>query len=193
MKHVSDLWGKSTRKSRQTSLCWFNNIVFILSSGGSSAVAGQRLSLMLNSTGFVPLLVTNQTYLGPPAASQCISWSLSAQKALATMTLWQHTSSQGGVKGLYPCNSSPMSLRKLCCQISTKLLIWKLPLAVSRVRSFTELQVWFQDLAIITLQEVSRLSRVVWGHEPVQETCELNHGYAWRHSAGVLPLWGYSL
>lgn len=167
--------------------------MFILSSACSSAVAGQRLPLMLNSTGLVSLLLTNRTYLAPPAASQCISWSLSSQKALSTMAAWQHASSQGGMKGSIPAIPAPYLWgNPLCCQISTKVLICKLPRGASRARTLTELQVCFQDLAIIMLQEVSRLSRVVWGHEAVQETRKLNHGYAWRHSAGVLPLWGYS-
>lgn len=80
-----------------------------------------------------------------------------------------------------------------CCQKSTKLLVWKLPLATPEVREQNfKLNLCFQDLAIITLQEVRRLSRVPWGHKAVQEPCELNHYDAWRHSAGVLYLWGCS-
>lgn len=87
MKHVSDLWGKSTRKPRQRSLLYLSTAIYSSSLACSAAVAGQGLLLTLNSPGFVPLSLTRQTYLGqewlgPPAASQCIGWRQNARKAV---------------------------------------------------------------------------------------------------------------
>lgn len=98
-------------------------------------------------------------------------------------------------RGFLPAIPAPRLWRNYdCCQKSTKLLIWKLPLAVPGVRALTEIQgkLMLPDLAIITLQEVRRLSGALWGHKAVQEPCKLNHYYAWRHSASVLHLWGCS-
>uniref|UniRef100_A0A663EDG1 Uncharacterized protein n=1 Tax=Aquila chrysaetos chrysaetos TaxID=223781 RepID=A0A663EDG1_AQUCH len=63
---------------------------------------------MLNSLGFVPLSLTKQTYLASASAGDRVP-----RKQLATMAACQHASSRGGVKGVCPCNSSTMALRKL--------------------------------------------------------------------------------